>query len=122
MTYEVGQEVVFRSRTGRRGHSSPDRVGKVTRVARKYCTVEFAGMRRLETLEFDKETGGERGNPQYPQYLGTIKTADEWAAIDRRANLLKALREIGVDLYRVSVTSEQLEAVAVVFGIEIGEK
>lgn len=117
MSFEVGQEVV---RRGREKYGE-DRPGTVVKVARKYCTVEFPreGYHPF-TAEFDKETGLERGDMNYPQHLANIKTAEEWAAIDRHSALRKALYKAGVEFtYKAKLTLEQIEAIAKIVGVEI---
>lgn len=118
MSFEVGQEVV---RRGRRKYGE-DITGTVIKVARKFCTVEFprGELGYSFTAEFDKETGIERGDKDYPQYLAQIKTAEEWAAIDRYFALVAALRDAGIELgHRASLTPEQIEGIAEIVGIDV---
>lgn len=116
MTFEVGQTVE------RRGAGRVQRrtTGTVVSVARKYCTVLFVTQYGESTAQFDKETGLERGDMNYPQHLCRIKTPEEWAKIDREAALRKALRDVGIEFNSSKrVTDEQVEDIAKVMGIEL---
>ena len=104
------------------------KVGTVVSVARKYVTVAFPSPPdsgcNPSTTQFDKVTGLERGNMQYPQLLARIKTPAEWAAIDRRKALIAGLRTAGIDFcFSVSnrITDGQLEGLAAVMGVAVSE-
>jgi hypothetical protein len=122
MSFEVGQEVVRRGRE----RYGKDITGTVIKVARKFCTVEFEreALGYSFTAEFDKETGIERGDRNYPQRLAVIKTAEEWAAIDRSDALVAALRSVGIEFsYRAKLLPERIiEAIAEVVGIYVVEE
>jgi hypothetical protein len=120
MSFEVGQKVECRGgMEGSRGREP--KAGTVVKVARKYCTVEFPTHYGVRTGEFDKETGIERGDKDYPQHLTSIKTPEEWAAIDCREDLIHELLRHGVDVRvmgRSRLPLETIEALAEVMGIE----
>lgn len=115
-TYDVGMTVVRRG-----GHRpEPERIGTVVSVARKYCTVRLDRPHGGHVdVRFDKETGLEEGDLNYPQRLTRIKTPDEWAAVDRRFALLDALHAAGVRFaLGHTMTDEQISGIATVMGIE----
>lgn len=115
MTFEVNQTVERRG-----GFHDFCTTGVIVSVSRKYCTVEFAFSGDERTTQFDKETGLERGNMNYPQYLSRIKPPEEWAAQDRVAALREALRDVGIEFaFSALVTDEQVEGIARVMGIEL---
>jgi len=120
MSYEVGQEVIRRSRNS--GHVT-DRTGTVVRVARKYCTVEFPSHIpdcRPVTAEFDKRTGLARMSGNYSPD-SQIKTPEEWAEVDRKRDLTQALRRAGVEVRSNLFTLEQVEAIAAIVGAKTEE-
>lgn len=115
MTFEKGQSVEARRGLG---HTGSRRTGTVVAVSRKYCKVEFRGLSL--SSEYDKETGVERGDKNYPQSLGVIKTHGQWAAVDRSFALREALRALGIELgYGCLATTEQVESIAAVMGVNL---
>lgn len=109
MTFEVGQTVIERGQRSQRA-------GTVVKVARKYCTVEYAVGWGMQTCEYDKNTGFQR---EESFGLGRrIKTAEEWEKRDRARAVRVFLREAGVEFtFAFKGTDEQVEAIAAVMGI-----
>ena len=120
---KVGDEVrVFPPRS-RRGASAPEggHRGIVTKVARKYATATYEVTQtwlgreetRPVTVEFDMETGYERGSDS--QYGYSVRTPGQVELDRRRSAALTALRDRGIEFkpgreYRI--TLEQAEALA----------
>jgi hypothetical protein len=114
MTYQLNQTVI------RRAPRSNEMIGKVVKVARKYCTVEFTSKAygSTFTIEFDKETGVERDAPMYGvDRQARIKTLDEWAEHDATKRRSEALHALGMTLPR-AITPEQVFQIAKVMGVE----
>ena len=95
MTFEQGQVVLF---VGSRYLNADPEVREVTisRVARKYAYVVL-GKYSSEETAFDKVTGAEKQNPNYPQHnTAKLYTHDGWAEKARRDLLWKRFKDAGV--------------------------
>jgi hypothetical protein len=98
----------------------PSETGVVTKVARKYCTVQFPGG-YPDTVEYDKETGHERSGSF--MYVNRIQTAEQWAVDDRANAVDRALRKAGVVIdYGMHATTDQLEAIASILNIDVDQE
>ena len=97
-------------------HRAPEGgwAGKVTKVARKYATVEY----EQATTEFDMGTGIERGyKGNNSTYATRVKTLAEVALDQRRSTASQTLFRAGVSVnYPHRLSLEQLEALAEVAG------
>jgi hypothetical protein len=95
-------------------------VGKVTKVGRKYATAAYTVMTKdwhdklvgsERTIEFDMETGRERGNPG--NYAAEVITPAEAERRARHATALSVLQERKVRLESGhGMSLEQIEALA----------
>ena len=100
MTFEQGQVVLF---VGSRYLNADPEVREVTisRVARKYAYVVL-GKYSSEETAFDKVTGAEKQNPNYPQHnTAKLYTHDGWAEKSRRDLLWKRFKDAGVQFVGV---------------------
>lgn len=119
MTYEVGQELrVFSSRYSRMP-KSPEAgwPGTVIKVARKYMTVtvECYNNGRTAEVSFDMETGLERGDTGYSQYLAQVKTPEQVALELRMARAREVMKLFGLqqkDYFKPELNLAQCEALA----------
>ena len=85
----------------------------VTKVGRKYGTVEYDNDGRARAIEFDLQTGRERGSAS--NYAARVETVAEAELGIRYATARKALFDAGVSiLYDNRLTLEQFEAVAAI--------
>jgi hypothetical protein len=106
--WTVGQEVLIVGHSQRHYGTEPDK-GTVVKVARKYVTVEQDGPYK-STVEFDMETGYARGEYGYNLHCRTL---EQYAADQRRDEVKKALREVGVEFRygTPKLTTDQLAAI-----------
>lgn len=114
MDVTEGQEMRVFDRNGHRyGWPEDGRVGRVTKIGRKYFTVEHAnpGSRHMDSDQFRLEDG--KSNDPYAHR--TAKTLEQ-VARDRRAQAAReTLERHAVELGpRCTLTVEQLEAMAAI--------
>lgn len=96
MDWYVGQKVIVVSRRAR----TPDQEGTITKIARKYLTVEiessFGGRLYSTEKEYEIATGREKGSKQWsPESV--IETPEIRAEKNERAELEKRLRDHGFE-------------------------
>jgi len=120
MNLKIGDEVLILCRM--RYPESPEENyrGAVTKVGRKYATVTYEKTRRDWrgnevrdhcTIEFDMETGNERGSTSH--YGSYVRTFEQFELDQRRKAAEKILFTAGVSIdYSQRVTLEQIEALA----------
>lgn len=110
--FEPGQVVILRTPSYRAGVAPTDKWVTVERVARKYVYVKDGSRERA----FDRETGGERGEFNYPCYIGT---AEMFAERDRLTKLQYALSAVTREYGWVSrLTVEQVEGILAILKVE----
>lgn len=111
-TFQQGQVVILRTPSYRAGVAPSDKEVTVERVARKYVYVRDGWQERA----FDRETGRERGESNYPCYIGT---AEMFAERDRLIKLQMALSASTRDYGWVSRLSvEQIEGILAILKVE----
>jgi hypothetical protein len=122
MKFNVGDTVRVKpsSRSRYDTHTDDGYPGRVTNVARKYATAEYAitydrpngPYTRTRTIDFDMSTGRERGNDNYPVY---VYTPDDLDRRNRRNAAIQALKDHHIDIamgYSGRFTLERLEDLA----------
>jgi hypothetical protein len=109
--YEGMPVVVYAGVPSRRKYD-----GKVTRVARKYVTIEYQwGSGGAYTLEFDIESQRERGSDY--SYAAIFRTPEEHAIVERKHAAEDGLMKLGLIKKRAdALTLEEMEAVVELIG------
>lgn len=112
MTFQVGDRVFVIKGNGAFGGYLTGRLPSpavVTKVARKYCTVELEGPYKLPS-DYDKETGEGRDSGGHTNY-DRIMTPKAYEDSQRRKQQVEDLYRAGVEIRRSIMRNEDVNAI-----------